>query len=264
MLEHLRQWARDIPLSSDGFSYIDVVCELRYQCIKMLLLRPSPAIPKPSKDDVMGCYASACRTIRLYNQLYRRDMLLHDWTTLHGIVLGTITTLYCIRTLPELAQRTTADELMGDLSTSASILSAIGEHWSGAKRSRVILDDLGRSTIQWIKRLKATNAQDSDPMESSIPNDRNVNPQFPPATPNTNSLMTDSTINDDFTPNVASTMSTFPDLQPRPHLDGMLFDPIDQYMNSDTVNVDDIMQSLFNDFIPQMNAFAPAPGFYTG
>ncbi|KAF5709770.1 positive regulator of purine utilization [Fusarium mundagurra] len=51
----------------------------------------------------------------------------------------------------EIARSTGVDAFMSDLSISLSILGATGEHWSGAKHSRDILDNLGKSTVRYIR-----------------------------------------------------------------------------------------------------------------
>ncbi|KAH7119061.1 fungal-specific transcription factor domain-containing protein [Dendryphion nanum] len=153
MLNRLDQWASDIPQGGNRYLYIRSICNLRYHSVRMLLLRPSPAIPKPSIESLLKCHDSASQTIRLFDELYKQDMLVHSWMTFHSLIFSTISLLYCIRAVPEIARSTEADVLMEYLGISLSILSATGEHWSGAKKCRFILDELGRSTLRWIKDL---------------------------------------------------------------------------------------------------------------
>ena len=149
MLQKLDQWAAQIPGGEHTSAfYLRLTCQLRYHGLRMVLLRPSPAIPKPSSEALEKCHSSARETIRIFDKLYRRNLLVHSWMSFHGLVLATLTMFYCIKTVPKIEQETDLGALMGDLSTSSSILSATGEHWSGAKRCRDILDDLGRSMIQ--------------------------------------------------------------------------------------------------------------------
>lgn len=149
MLQKLDHWAAEIPRGEHTSAYhLRLTCQLRYHGLRMVLLRPSPAIPKPSGEALEKCYFSARETIRTFDKLYRRNLLVHSWMSFHALVLATLTMLYCIKTVPKIEQETGLGALMGDLSTSSSILSATGEHWSGAKRCRDILDDLGRSMIQ--------------------------------------------------------------------------------------------------------------------
>lgn len=76
-------------------------------------------------------------------------MLAAGWLALHSITISAISMLYCIRMVPSMSIE--LDVLMGDVSSCLSLLSALGEHWSGAKRCREIVDDLARSTILWLK-----------------------------------------------------------------------------------------------------------------
>ncbi|KAF5263366.1 hypothetical protein FOXYS1_5880 [Fusarium oxysporum] len=107
MLQRLDEWSDKIPgLGDPDMLYLRTTCQLRYHGLRMLLLRPSPAIPKPPKEAL---------------------------------------------SVSEIARSTGVDAFMSDLSISLSILGATGEHWSGAKHSRDILDNLGKSTVRYIR-----------------------------------------------------------------------------------------------------------------
>ncbi|KAH7273089.1 fungal-specific transcription factor domain-containing protein [Fusarium solani] len=130
MLRQLDEWASQIPVSPNDPSefYLRTTCQLRYHGLRMLLLRPSPAIPKPSSEALVQCHQSARESIKLFDSLYKKNLLVHSWVTFHALVLSTITLLYCIKVVPEIARDTEIDVLMGDLSISLSVLSATGEH----------------------------------------------------------------------------------------------------------------------------------------
>ncbi|EEU39783.1 uncharacterized protein NECHADRAFT_93076 [Fusarium vanettenii 77-13-4] len=130
MLRQLDEWASQIPVSPNEPSefYLRTTCQLRYHGLRMLLLRPNPAIPKPSSEGLIQCHQSACESIKLFDSLYKKNLLVHSWVTFHALVLSTITLLYCIKVVPEIARDTEIDVLMGDLSISLSVLSATGEH----------------------------------------------------------------------------------------------------------------------------------------
>ncbi|RBQ79782.1 hypothetical protein FVER14953_21124 [Fusarium verticillioides] len=152
MLQRLDEWSDKIPgLGDPEVLYLRTTCQLRYHGLRMLLLRPSPAIPKPPKEALIKCHQSARESLQLFDQLYKKNLLVHNWTTFHGLVLSSITLLYCIQSVSEIARSTGVDAFMSDLSISLSILGATGEHWSGAKHSRDILDNLGKSTVRYIR-----------------------------------------------------------------------------------------------------------------
>ncbi|ENH69863.1 Positive regulator of purine utilization [Fusarium oxysporum f. sp. cubense race 1] len=152
MLQRLDEWSDKIPgLGDSDMLYLRTTCQLRYHGLRMLLLRPSPAIPKPPKEALVKCHQSARESLQLFDQLYKKNLLVHSWTTFHGLVLSSITLLYCIQSVSEIARSTGVDAFMSDLSISLSILGATGEHWSGAKHSRDILDNLGKSTVRYIR-----------------------------------------------------------------------------------------------------------------
>ncbi|KAF9769741.1 hypothetical protein IL306_012832 [Fusarium sp. DS 682] len=152
MLQRLDEWSDKIPgLGNPDVLYLRTTCQLRYHGLRMLLLRPSPAIPKPSNEALVKCYQSARESLQLFDHLYKKNLLVHSWLTFHGLVLSAITLLYCIQSVSEIARTTGVDAFMSDLSISLSILGATGEHWSGAKHSRDILDNLGKSTVRYIR-----------------------------------------------------------------------------------------------------------------
>ncbi|KAJ4351183.1 uncharacterized protein N0V89_006522 [Didymosphaeria variabile] len=248
-LAQLDQWASTIPQTQPRHAYVRTLCELRYYSMRILLLRPSPAIPKPSIESLTECYGLSWRAIHVYDKLYRQDMLVHDWLVLHGIIFSTITALYCIRAVPELARKTELDELMNNLSLSLSLVSVAGEHWSGAKRSRQILDDMGRSTIKWMKALRATTNPELDhriaryegphlPMTSSIPESTS------PMGTNAGGMFAGLNSANAFSAATPSSLSLE---------DRFWADPPQLFDFGDITNVDDIMHSLFEEFVPQTN-----------
>lgn len=148
MLQQLDRWVVEIPRSGTSETYIDHMCNLRYHSMRMLLLRPSPAIPSPSMESLRQCHHSAISSLRLFDALYKKDLLVHNWTTFHSLILSIITMFYCICNVPEIARNTELDVLISDLRISLGILSATGEHWPGAKRSRDLLEEMAASIIR--------------------------------------------------------------------------------------------------------------------
>lgn len=247
MLTQLDQWASTIPQIHPRHAYVRTLCDLRYYSMRILLLRPSPAIPKPSAESLTECYGLAWRAVHVYDKLYRQDLLVHDWMVLHGIIFSTITALYCIRAVPDLARITELDELMNNLSLSLSLVSVAGEYWSGAKRSRQILDDMGRSTIRWMKSLKTNNIQvgiDGPGSETTrVPLNANI--------PESASL--DTTLGGYYEGLTATNAFAYATPSTLSLEDRFWADPPQQFTFGDITNVNDIMHSLFEDFVPQMN-----------
>ncbi|KAJ4992982.1 C6 transcription factor (fungal specific transcription factor) [Stagonosporopsis vannaccii] len=238
MLQRLDGWAEDIPQHQN--EYMKIVSELRYHSIKMLLLRPSPAITNPSTDALRHCYMSARHSIQLYTRLYNQDLMVHDWMTLHGVVLSLITILYCTRAVPGSAQMSDPEELMSIMSVGLSILSASGEHWSGAKRAREILDDLGKSTISWLRRSH----------QQDLRKDETENEETAASTSNVN---IENSTQDGQNVMREEYGLGLPDLAPGIQLDINLFPELHQRQDpfGDAANLDDIMRNLFDDFIPR-------------
>lgn len=170
ILRSLDVWANEIPSTAPGESHEHVLCQIRCHEIRMLVTRPSPAIPSPSADVLTQCYNSATKAVQLHDQLYKQDLLPASWTVLHSITMSAITMMYCIRMVPSIADETPLDVWMADISTCTNLLSAFGEHWSGAKRCRVIIDELGKVTTRLVKsRQSTTSPSTSQGLADNLP-----------------------------------------------------------------------------------------------
>ncbi|TVY15564.1 Positive regulator of purine utilization, partial [Lachnellula arida] len=163
----LESWKQQIPQFTDERIHMTRLCERKYHKIIMLLHGPSPAIPKPSLESSKACYQSAVADIRLYSQLYKQDLLTYSWVTVHSIFLSTLTMLHCIWTVPEITVGAQIDDLVAILKAGSNVLSATGEHWSEAKRSRDVLDGLSVPTIRWLLEHKARSTQIETNTESN-------------------------------------------------------------------------------------------------
>jgi hypothetical protein len=169
MLSRLDQWAAGIPQKSGPKDYVMKVCDIHYHVLKTLLLRPSPGISQPSSDHLKTCYASAVTANKLYHDLYVENTLVFTWASYHSIMMSSVTAFFCIWTCQSVAQTIVIDELVSDLRAASNILSATGEHWPGAKRSRDILDELSHRTISWLMNREngSNHGQPSQSMRAS-------------------------------------------------------------------------------------------------
>lgn len=243
MLRQLDDWASQIPAAnSDDPSdqYLASTCRLRHHGLRMLLLRPSPAIPKPSASALDLCHRSACESLRLFDRLYSANLLVHSWVTFHSLVLSTMTMLFCIKASADVARRTDVDDLMGLLSVALSVLSATGEHWSGAKRSRDILDRLGRATIRWLRGLSSSNGEYRQ---------GSFNLQTPIVPGAALPLTVDSAVGLTGDGVTGFVQNPFEDLMGNDSFAGY-------FEASESVNVDTIVRDLFQDLIPMYPTFA--------
>ncbi|KAK1993632.1 hypothetical protein LX36DRAFT_661340 [Colletotrichum falcatum] len=253
MILRLDEWHRGIP-EVPGCEYMRAVCEVRCQGLRMLVLRPSPAIPNPSPESLQKCYVAARETLLHFDQLYRQNLLVHAWSTCHSIVLGIITMLYCIRMAPEIARQTLLDALMSDFGAGLGVLAATGEHWPGAKRCRDILDDMVRATVRWIKDVAGSSSAvgSRTPRRSSRIESTHDGTTGPDGVPGARLGLSEGLSNPTTTnPVTAGASLTF-----------LPQDPFEAFLASasfgegGTANLDSIMRGLFDDFIPTYPSFS--------
>jgi hypothetical protein len=230
VLRRLDRWAVGVPTVPDANDYARTVLLLRYHSVRMLLLRPSPNIPRPDQESLEHCYSSAEESIRLFHALYKKNLLVHNWITFHSIVLSTITMLYCIFSVPNIAATLEVEVFNANVRASLSVLSAVGEHWSGAKRSRDILDELVEPISRWLVKNRRLEGSELTTGCAS------ANHQ------------------DNFTSSDANSSILWPPL--RSPLDGVFDGQFlsEQYGSTDCGDLDSVVLSLFDDF----NAMIPS------
>ncbi|GKT44896.1 pyrimidine pathway regulatory protein 1 [Colletotrichum spaethianum] len=264
MLLKLDEWYGRIP-EVPGCDYIRTICQVRCQSLRMLVLRPSPAIPNPSPVSLRKCYVAAREVVLLFDQLYKQNLLIHTWNTCHSAVLGIITMLYCIKVVPDIPRQTPLDIIMSDFSAGLGVLAATGEHWSGAKRCRDILDDMVRATIRWIKDLtnQSSSIESQNPRQSSRIEPANVE-TVSPYDGNTGVNGT-SAARPGFSEGLshqmtmASIAAGIPStLLPQDPFESFLASTSfgEQLQIGDTGSLDSIMRGLFDDFIPTYPNFS--------
>lgn len=229
-VQRLDEIEQTIPVSEDEAPYLYSICRLRCLELKIVCLRPSPAIPTPTTASLQACYAAAHHALIIFTQLYRRNLLVHSWDTFYSVSLTTITLLYCVKAIPGMA---TSQKLTDDLDAGLRVLGAIGEHWIGAKRCRDIIEELGHALISWHR--------DQPPGLSESTTLR------PEATqPGLSQVMESN----DGTTVDAGLYSEFPNL-PSDFFDGLSADGMlsDQFGFGEFDDMDTIMQGLFDGFI---------------
>ncbi|ODM24001.1 hypothetical protein SI65_01591 [Aspergillus cristatus] len=133
VLHRLRQWKSEIPRHPETSPnyHLNLLCEIKYHELVMLLLRPSPRLQNPSKSFLRECFSSAV-----------------SWISVHSLFLCVITMFYCVWAQNGVADEVDFDDLMRALKSASDVLSATGEYWPEAKRSRDVLDRISMATMQ--------------------------------------------------------------------------------------------------------------------
>lgn len=156
ILQRLQQWKDAIPQYPPGDSrqYLARICEIRYHELRMLILRPSPLFPQPTKAAIRDCFSSAIDCSKLYAKLNRDNQLEYGWVSVHSLFLCTITMFYCVWTPNSVADDPdfSFDCLNDALKSASDILSATGAYWPDANRSRDILDGIFKATSRYFSR----------------------------------------------------------------------------------------------------------------
>lgn len=148
--QRLQECNSNAPKFVDDRHYLTVVCSIRYHEIVMHLFRPTPHIRNPTKSSLLKCYDSAEKAIGLWKELYEADRMSYSWVTIHSVCLSALTILYCIWTSEDIAASTRIDAFTSTMCDASVLLSAAGEYWIEARRSRNRLDTLVSATVRWL------------------------------------------------------------------------------------------------------------------
>ena len=150
MLGRLRQWKKDIPQHPQGSPLYctNILCDIRYHEVIMLLCRPNPRIQHPSKTSIWQCFSSAIECSNLYHKLYAMSILQYSWLSINSLSLCVIVMFYCVWAPQGLADEVDFESLMRALRFTSDVLSALGEYWPEAKRSRDVLDRISTATMR--------------------------------------------------------------------------------------------------------------------
>ncbi|GAB1206175.1 hypothetical protein APSETT445_004857 [Aspergillus pseudonomiae] len=179
ILTRLRQWREDIPRHPEASTrhYINLLSEIKYHELVMLVLRPNPRFQNPDKATLRECFASAMACSELYHQLYISNSLHYGWISVHSLFLCLMVMFYCVWTPHGIAEEADIDSLMRALKDSSDVLSAMGEYWPEAKRSRDVLNRVLMATIRRFTRHSSIirssplslDSQGSMTMQSHLP-----------------------------------------------------------------------------------------------
>ncbi|RAH46691.1 uncharacterized protein BO95DRAFT_494467 [Aspergillus brunneoviolaceus CBS 621.78] len=163
MLNRLRQWKSSIPCHPPDSSacYLNDLLKIKYYELVMLVVRPSPLFNHPSRSLIRQCFHCALECIQLYHKLYVNSMLHYNWMNVQSFFLCVVTIFYCVWAPDGVGDETDLDTVLHALKSASDILSATGEYWLEAKRSRDVLDGIARATVRRFARSLARAGQSS-------------------------------------------------------------------------------------------------------
>ena len=176
MSTQLDEWYASIPSDSTTHSdYGELLCKTQYHTMKMMLYLPTPGIPQPRPESLRRCYESSISAIKLFRDLYTRDMLVYNWSTCHAVILHAFCLIYCVSTVTQVRAETSTETLLASVRAASDVLSATGEYWAGAKRSRDLLNELAsRTLMQDVYRARISHHEapiSAHSMPSTLPGD---------------------------------------------------------------------------------------------
>ena len=125
----------------------------------LLLYRPSPCLPQPSKPLGMGdggdhvkLYSAAKETILAYADLHRRRRLNYSWITLHGVFVAGLAYVHGVgRALKDPVQPVPSFnflDIIDDTRACSNVLVAISERWNMGHRSCELFNQLSTAVIR--------------------------------------------------------------------------------------------------------------------
>ncbi|KAF3801405.1 hypothetical protein GCG54_00005561 [Colletotrichum gloeosporioides] len=145
-LSRLRQWKHNMPRHPEG--------------------SPGPRIQNLDKASLRECFQSALTCTELYHSLYVANSLQYGWLSIHYLFLCVMVVFYCVWKPGEIVKEQDFDSVVRALKVSSDILSAIGEYWPEAKRSRDILDRISTATTRRFTQHRNKRGSFQTPQES--------------------------------------------------------------------------------------------------
>ncbi|KAJ5701426.1 hypothetical protein N7488_008974 [Penicillium malachiteum] len=127
-----RQRSLRMPNSTYLSLFVVQKLQVKYHSCLMLLYRPSPQIPRPSRDAIQKCFYSAIEIIRISGDLHRFRSMDCTWVAAHSIFIAAITILYCLWTSPSEMVLTLRETSFERVKTAQQLLKYLGNTWSVA------------------------------------------------------------------------------------------------------------------------------------
>ncbi|KAB8416398.1 hypothetical protein FH972_024917 [Carpinus fangiana] len=153
MARRLDDWINQLPSSSWGdgeeAATLRQIWLQRCHEIYILLQWPSPAIRLPPEPIMHRCYQSAQASLTTLVELYQNDQLVYNTMTIHSVFVSSLTMLYCLGTIPNMANSITQPTNdIERIHQSLNILSSLGEHWTEARKARDGLGHVARPILR--------------------------------------------------------------------------------------------------------------------
>lgn len=158
--QRLTQWHESIPRDAAPH-YTTTIngLDLSYYAALILLFKPSPAIPSPSRSSLLTLAEAASKVIGLYRQVTSEKKLNLFWQASHNLFAAGTAILYSLRHSPEVQEQLSKYSLISDANACAAVLWAIAERFPAARGTRDAFDAILSSALKSL--------QDTDNFEVS-------------------------------------------------------------------------------------------------
>lgn len=150
----LRTWHDEVPAHT-GVDQESMYAqrswwEAHYCNAQLMLHRPNPLVPLPTRDSLQTCFDSARRSIQAIKTLQREGRMSIVWAWVHHLFLSGLAMIYCIWQSAEIRTAACIMDVMAATQDCTSTLSVLAERFNDAKGCRDAFESLSSATLKWL------------------------------------------------------------------------------------------------------------------
>jgi hypothetical protein len=125
-LEKLKDWLASVPGAESSFTSAEMWAVMFHNSV-LLLFRPSPACPRPTRAALSACLRSSSYLIRIVRRMYQANKMNYLWLGAHTLFMAGITYLYSLWNvaLGNIDDPPSLTESMMDIQSCSSVLQAL-------------------------------------------------------------------------------------------------------------------------------------------
>ncbi|KAL7411596.1 fungal-specific transcription factor domain-containing protein [Mrakia frigida] len=165
MLEKLKTWLSTVPSAESSFTSAEMWAVMFHNSV-LLLFRPSPACPRPTRAALSACLKSSSYLIRIVRRMYQANKMNYLWLAAHTLFMAGITYLYTLWNvaLGNIDDPPSLSESMMDIQSCSSVLQALSFNVSSSAACRETFELLSTAVL---RRLTDENPETGSPSINS-------------------------------------------------------------------------------------------------